>query len=617
MRYVLMGFLLFQTIFLGAQEKVKFLLFSDLHYDIMPDAKERLRTMLGEAEKQKVDFVLELGDFVLPDSSRYADVQTWVRNCPLPVYHALGNHDIDKNSKQVYLDYWDIPASYYYFDKGRFRFIILDSDFFVDKDGEVKPYDRGNYASVEEEQRNRYSREELQWLKGALSDPTRICVLFSHAPVNDLYEDVSENNREIHRIITEARDKGTPVAGVFGGHMHSDNYHLIDGIHYIQVNSASNIWGGSQFINTDRYPADVYTRYPSLKYVIPYDRPLYAIVEIDDKGEMVMKGVRGDYVKPEADPELLKKKPYPCSPVISDLKLKFLPLPVRDEKETGAVVRIGMIADVHDQPERLQAFLEEAEKQKPDFIIQLGDLSDGTAESNNRMLTVWNRYRGRKYHVLGNHELDHASKQEIVNRQQMPAPYYSFDCGDFHFVVLDCNFILKEDRYIGYEDANYYIDKEYRDLISPSQLEWLKKDLQQTDKRVILFSHQTFADITVRGSNPVPNRIRVRQLIDRINRACPENKRKVIACFAGHDHLDHYNLMNGVHFFAVNSALGFMKGLEIKDALYQFVTLDNTRRTISIKGVQSEFMHPVEKEDFGHYPPDQILPCIRDRSVSY
>ncbi len=285
--------------------------------------------------------------------------------------------------------------------------------------------------------------------------------------------------------------------------------------------------------------------------------------------------------------------------------------------ELASVVKIGIISDVHDQPERLQAFMDKAMEEKPDFIIQLGDLSNGKPESNARMLEIWNTYTGRKYHVLGNHELDYATKEEIIGRQEMPGTYYSFDCGNYHFVVLDCNFILKDGEYRDYANANYYIDKQFRDLIDPEQVEWFRQDVMRTDKKVIVFSHETFDDIEIRGSNPVPNRLLVREVIREVNDRLPTGEHKIIACFAGHDHLDHYNRIDGVHFFAVNSALGFKKGLEIKDSLYEFVMLDDRDRTIRIQGVQSEFLNSPTDEDYGHYPKELIFPFIQDRKVSY
>lgn len=304
-----------------AQERVKFVVFADLHYDLMPDGGRRLADILGAAAKQQADFVVDLGDFV-PASARYDSVRRQVANAAVPVYHTLGNHDLDLTDKQTYAAYWGMPAPYYYFDRGKFRFIVLDSNFFVDKDGQTKPYDRHNYGRVGEEARNRYGEEQLGWLEKLLADTTRICVLFSHAPVNDGYAEVVQN-RAVHQLLTNARNRGTRVAMVFGGHIHSDNYHCIDGIHYLQVNGASYIWGGSKFTTTARYPDAVHRAYPSLKYVIPYDRALFATVELDDKGKIRIKGTKGRYVKPEPDKALLKTKSYPCSPIISSLKLRY------------------------------------------------------------------------------------------------------------------------------------------------------------------------------------------------------------------------------------------------------------------------------------------------------
>lgn len=295
----------------------------------------------------------------------------------------------------------------------------------------------------------------------------------------------------------------------------------------------------------------------------------------------------------------------------------FAPAFCQNSSNGQSVIKIGMIADIHDDEARLQAFIDKANEEKPNFIIQLGDMSSGKADPHRKMLAVWNTYSGKKYHVLGNHEFDYSTKDTIVARQEMPGTHYSFDCGDYHFIVLDCNFILKDGQYVDYSNANYYIDKKLRDLINPEQVEWLKNDIRKSDKKVIIFSHETFDDIAIRGSNPIPNRVEVRKVIDEINNSLPARNKKVIAFFAGHDHLDHYNQINGVHYFAVNSALGFMGGLEVKDSLYEFVTLDNKNQVITVKGMQSEFQKEVTDKDFKHYPKEFILPAIKDRKVSY
>lgn len=285
-------------------------------------------------------------------------------------------------------------------------------------------------------------------------------------------------------------------------------------------------------------------------------------------------------------------------------------------QKNNSVVRIGLITDVHEEKERLQVFIDKTIEEKPDFIIQLGDLSHGKEEINLEMVSIWNSYPGKGYHVIGNHELDYTTKEEIIKRQDMDAAYYSFDYGDFHFIVLDCNYILKDGKYVDYANANYYIDYPNRDLINPEQIKWLEEDINKTDKKVIIFSHENFDDLTMRGTNPVPNRLEVRKVINKINKeAGSENK--VIACFAGHDHVDHYNQIDGVHYFAMNSAYGFKKSLELKESIYAFVTFDNISKTISIGGTKTDFKKKPEKEDYEPYPIELIFPYISDRKVNY
>lgn len=305
-----------------AQEKVKFMLFADIHYDTMPDARERLQTILDETQKNKAEFIVELGDFVPIHTPAAHLVRYMINEYPLPVYHTIGNHDVDRNDKQSYIDFWEMPSSYYYFDKGNYRFVVLDSNHFRDKDGITRPYDKGNYARVEEEERNIFNIEQLIWLEKVLEDTSRIYVLFSHAPINDGYDKIV-GNHYIHNILVNAAKNGTRIAAVFGGHMHSDTHHRIDSINYIQMNSVSYIWGGSKFTNTERYTEEINKKFSSLRYTIPFENPLYAIIEIDPSGKLTIKGTKSRYVKPEPDPRLLKEKPYACSPVIEDRLIFF------------------------------------------------------------------------------------------------------------------------------------------------------------------------------------------------------------------------------------------------------------------------------------------------------
>lgn len=316
--------LIFLLLFLGlenisSKDKIKFMVYSDLHYDLTPEAGSRLQSILRQAQKNKVDFIIEIGDLVnaLPKNAIVKDI---LNACPIEQHHVIGNHDVDLTDKQTYMNFVGMSEPYYYFDKGKFRFIILDSNFYMDADSTVKPYNKGvQHKGIKQ---NMFSPEQLVWLKDVLQDTTHICILFSHHPINDKYNEI-EDYKQVHNIILNARNNGTRIAAVLGGHMHSDNYHKINNINYVQVNSASNIWGGSKFINFNRFPEAVYKKYPSLEYTIPYKEPLYAIITINSTGKLSIKGTQSSYIEPAPDENLLKTKPYPCSPIIQNYKLTF------------------------------------------------------------------------------------------------------------------------------------------------------------------------------------------------------------------------------------------------------------------------------------------------------
>lgn len=263
-------------------------------------------------------------------------------------------------------------------------------------------------------------------------------------------------------------------------------------------------------------------------------------------------------------------------------------------------LHIGWITDIHhgyigDATQRLEAFLADVSKRKVDFILQGGDFCHPKPDAQS-FVQLWEQFPGERYHVLGNHDMDWGTKEQVMELWGMKHKYYSFDKGDFHFVILDCNYILQEGKYVDFAHSNYYIDPENRDLINPDQVEWLKADLAATDKQTIIVSHQALDEIWDTGA--VPNRRLVRKVIDDANNRA--DFQKVIACFCGHHHLDDHSYINYVHYFQMNSASYFYVGQGFgsdgskavyKDPLYAFVTIDPTG-FITIEGKQSQFNSP-------------------------
>ncbi|HVJ07240.1 MAG TPA: metallophosphoesterase [Acidisarcina sp.] len=213
---------------------------------------------------------------------------------------------------------------------------------------------------------------------------------------------------------------------------------------------------------------------------------------------------------------------------------------IEPAEDKSSSVRFGIIADLHhdftfDAPKRLQAFVDEMNRLKPDFILELGDFCC-PVENNTAIVDIWNHFHGRKYHVIGNHEMDQkCSREQVVRFWGMPGRYYSFDRGGFHFVVMDGN-----------DPDPQNPGERYPSGIDLEQLEWLSEDLSSTRLPTIVFCHQGFDNTAVR------NRESVRTLLE--NTPSRNGRGKVIAVFSGHFHSDYYNLINGIHYIQINSA---------------------------------------------------------------
>jgi 3',5'-cyclic AMP phosphodiesterase CpdA len=277
----------------------------------------------------------------------------------------------------------------------------------------------------------------------------------------------------------------------------------------------------------------------------------------------------------------------------------------------------GIIADLHhglatDAMQRLEVFMQHVEEKKPDFLIQLGDFCFGGEESD-ELLARWNRFKGPKYHVLGNHDMDRHSKKFMVNYLGMPGRYYHFEQGAMTFIVLDCNNIrLPEGKFIDYDSGNYFRHPEGRGYVDPEQLEWLEKTLEGQETPVVILSHQGMADGV--GTR---NQEEVRQIVSRHNTRHPD--RRVLMFFEGHHHVDRLSLEDGVHHHWVNSASYHWVGPEYgrmadyEDSLFAFVRMEGDG-TVHISGRKSKFRSPTPVER-GFPRAGEITARIEDRKI--
>lgn len=230
------------------------------------------------------------------------------------------------------------------------------------------------------------------------------------------------------------------------------------------------------------------------------------------------------------------------------------------------LIRFGLLSDVHyadrdsggirfyrESLAKVQEGIDLMNHKKVDFVIELGDFKDQDSvpnESNtlkylSEIESVFQKFPGPTYHVLGNHDMDGISKQQFLERVKNTGipkskSYYSFNRKKIHFVVLDANFTQAG---AAYDHGNFTWDDTF---IPVDQTNWLKEDLKTSKYPVIVFIHQMLDDSKGVNQN-VKNAAEIRQIL--------ENSEKVRIVFQGHVHEERYNLINGIHYYSVNAVV--------------------------------------------------------------
>ena len=219
-------------------------------------------------------------------------------------------------------------------------------------------------------------------------------------------------------------------------------------------------------------------------------------------------------------------------------------------QSADSVLKLGLITDLHyadkppagsrhyrQTPEKLAEVADRFAEQRPELVVELGDLIDAAdsvrAEAGylrriNRDLCALSDDR---HYVLGNHCVHTLTKGEFLEGVEQKHSYYSFDRGGVHFIVLDACFRSDGQPYgrknFRWTDAN----------IPAAELEWLDADLRATEKPTVVFAHQR---LDVSSDYGVNNAAEVRKTL--------ETSGKVAAVFQGHYHRNDHRQIGGIHY---------------------------------------------------------------------
>lgn len=299
---------------------IRFAIASDFHAPDVPGGKERVEAFIKAAHDENVDFIIELGDFCRLDSASQMYREIW-NSFDGEKYHAIGNHDLDRYSVDEYAAGMGMPNRYYSFDKGNFHFVVLDGNNYFDGE-EIHHYDHANYGRYPLANHSYMDREQMEWLAKDLAATRLKTILFSHESLDSELK----NGADVRKILEQENKRAgyQKVLLAFSGHNHSNYTKNINGIIYMQINSASYVWIGEETQTEKRFPKEINDRYSLMKYSMMYDKPLYAIVTLtEDQADV--KGTKANFMPPAPKEIGLGDSigVYPLVSVIEDICVKF------------------------------------------------------------------------------------------------------------------------------------------------------------------------------------------------------------------------------------------------------------------------------------------------------
>ncbi|HAA59324.1 MAG TPA: alkaline phosphatase [Planctomycetaceae bacterium] len=249
-------------------------------------------------------------------------------------------------------------------------------------------------------------------------------------------------------------------------------------------------------------------------------------------------------------------------------------------------LKIGLVTDLHyadkassgtrhyrETPDKLAEAATELAKHKPSFLVELGDFIDAADSVKTELGYLKRIHRDfsaickQRHHVLGNHCVYTLKKQEFLETVGQKKSYYSFDSGNFHFIVLDSCFRSDGQPYgrknFEWTDPN----------IPAAEIDWLRADLKATSKKTVVFAHQRLDVSSVYGVKNAPV---VRKLL--------EDSGQVLAVFQGHSHENDHKEIGGIHYCTM---VAMIEGSGAANNGYSIMSLADDG-TIHLKGFRKQ-----------------------------
>ena len=289
-------------------------------------------------------------------------------------------------------------------------------------------------------------------------------------------------------------------------------------------------------------------------------------------------------------------------------------------------MKFSLFSDFHHWPNvfpdsdlrQLRVIWERAERENVDFIIHAGDLCHGPTLVP-EFVEAYNNFHIPSYHVVGNHEFERSTPEEVKRHYKQDSFYYYFDCKGYRIVAFDPNYNKVGEEFIHYAPKKILSLAE-RDWIPPEQVQWLRETIESSPYPCILIGHGS-----LERPDGIHNRAEILQLIREANKKRPHS---VLMVINGHYHRNNLRIIDNVAHFEINSTsydwwdmphdkypeelrerVYFMDHcVAFNDPVHAIVTLEGT--TITIDGMESSFLHGIDRVAAGWPEYDEAgRPC--------
>lgn len=217
----------------------------------------------------------------------------------------------------------------------------------------------------------------------------------------------------------------------------------------------------------------------------------------------------------------------------------------------------------------------------PEFVVNLGDFIEDVNERETdityfkKTVELLKPLKMPVYSLIGNHDIRTLTTQDMCSLLGNEQLYYSFDHGDFHFVCLSFSMTGNHTQVLNDIKAE----------VLPEQIEWVTKDIQKTNKPVIVLIHYGLAEDTMIGnfwfeSEPQYALLANRQEVKNIF----EKSGKVKAVISGHQHWNKMHVENRIPYFVVTSLVENFRNDGTASEAYTIVNLDKDKIIIELNG---------------------------------